>query len=60
MIGAFFDHLSIPSTVVSIIMEVFWFVYSMTDNIVGSMGITAGFSICFTGILYMLSQIKKS
>ena len=43
----------------AIIAGVFWFVYSMTDNIVGSIGITAGFSIGFTGILYMLGQMKN-
>ena len=39
-----------------IINGVFWFVYSMTDNIVGSIGITAGACISVTGILYMLGQ----
>ena len=43
-----------------IINGVFWFVYSFTDNIVGSIGITAGVSISMFGILYMLGQIKKS
>ena len=43
-----------------IINGVFWFVYSFTENIVGSIGITAGVSISIFGILYLLGQIKKS
>ena len=42
-----------------IINGVFWFVYSFTENIVGSIGITAGVSISTLGILYMLGQIKN-
>ena len=38
---------------------VFWFAYTQTENIVGSIGITAGFSINVPGILYMLSKIRK-
>ena len=38
---------------------VFWFVYSFTDNIVGSIGITAGVSISILGILYWLGKIDK-
>ena len=44
----------------SIISGMFWFVYSFTENIVGSIGITAGVSISMFGILYKLGQIKKS
>ena len=42
-----------------IINGVFWFVYSFTENIVGSIGITAGVSISTLGILYRLGQIKN-
>ena len=41
-----------------IINGMFWFIYSMTGNIVGSIGITAGACISVTGILYMLGQRK--
>ena len=43
-----------------IINGVFWLIYSFTENIVGSIGITAGVSISIFGILYLLGQIKKS
>jgi hypothetical protein len=39
---------------------VFWFAYSMTDNVVGSIGITAAVTIGITSILYKLGQIKKT
>ena len=43
-----------------IINGVFWFVYSFTENFVGSIGITAGVSISTPGILYMLGKRKTS
>ena len=43
-----------------IINGVFWFVYSFTENIVGSIGITAGVSISTLGMLYMLGKRKTS
>ena len=39
-----------------IINGMFWFIYSMTGNIVGSMSINAGAYISVTVILYMLGQ----
>jgi hypothetical protein len=38
---------------------VFWIIYSQSANIVGSIGITAGVSICLLGILYWLGQIDR-
>ena len=38
---------------------VFWVIYSLTDNVVSSMGITAGVTIILAGVLYMLGQIDK-
>jgi hypothetical protein len=38
---------------------VFWFVYTQTENIVGSIGITASVSIGVFGFLYMLGEMKK-
>jgi len=43
-----------------IINGVFWFIYSFTENIVGSIGITAGVSISTLGMLYMLGKRKTS
>ena len=43
-----------------IINAVFLFVYSFTENIVGSIGITAGVSISTLGMLYMLGKRKTS
>ena len=43
-----------------IINGVFWFAYSFTENIVGSIGITAGVSISTLGMLYMLGKRKTS
>ena len=39
---------------------VFWFAYSMTGNVVGSIGITAAVTIGIISILYKLGQIKQS
>ena len=38
---------------------VFWVIYSTTDNVVGSIGITAGVAISLSGVLYMLGPIDK-
>jgi len=38
---------------------VFWVIYTTTDNVVGSIGITAVVAISFTGVLYKLGQIDK-
>ena len=43
-----------------IINGVFWLIYSFTENIVGSIGITAGVSISTLGMLYMLCKRKTS
>ena len=49
-----------------IINGVFWFIYSFTENIVGSIGITAGVSISTLAsrrarrMLYMLGKRKTS
>ena len=37
---------------------VFWFLYTQTKDIVGSIGITAGVCITVFGILYMLGKRK--
>ena len=37
---------------------VFWFLYTQTENIVGSIGITAGVCIPVFGILYKLGKRK--
>ena len=44
----------------SIISGMFWFVYSFTENIVATLGITTGVCISTVGILYMLSKRKNS
>jgi hypothetical protein len=36
---------------------VFWIIYSQSANIVGSIGITAGVSICLLGILFWLKKV---
>jgi hypothetical protein len=38
---------------------VFWSMYTTTDNLVVSIGITAVVAISFTGVLYKLGQINK-
>ena len=37
----------------------FWFVYSFTENIVGSIGITAIVATILMGVLYKLGKIDK-
>jgi hypothetical protein len=38
---------------------VFWVIYTTTENIISSIGITAAVAIGFTAVLYKLSQIAK-
>ena len=38
---------------------VFWVIYTTTDNVVGSIGMTAAVAIGFISVGYMLGQIAK-
>ena len=43
-----------------IINGVFWLIYSFTENILATLGITTGVCISTVGILYMLGKRKRS
>jgi quinol-cytochrome oxidoreductase complex cytochrome b subunit len=50
----------LPGVFVGVLTNVtFWVLYSFTENLVGSIGITAGVGISASGILYMLGRIKR-
>ena len=38
---------------------VFWIIYSQTENIVGSIGITSGVCISISGVLYWLDKLDQ-
>ena len=37
----------------------FWITYTQTENIVGSIGITAGVCISISGVLYWLGKLDQ-
>ena len=41
------------------IQVVFWITYTQTENIVGSIGVTAGVCISISGVLYWLGKLDQ-